>query len=82
MKYFGITDLLLYIDRSPLNHAGYYRNGTVYVNDLLDNNGTFCCHSKIVDLFNVKYIFSDIFHSLHRNWILLLIDDEFKDNNT
>ncbi len=70
-------------DGSPLNHGEWYRNGILYVKDLLDKNGTFFCHSKIGELFNVKSSFLDILqvrHSLPRNWILLLRDDEFQDN--
>ncbi len=49
----------------------------------LDKNGTFYSYSKIGELFNVKCSFLDILqvrHSLPRNWILLLRNDEFKDN--
>ncbi len=70
-------------DRSPINHGEWYRNGNVYVKDLLDKNGNFYSHSKIGELFNVKCGFLDIFQvrdSLPRNWELLLRDDEFKDN--
>ncbi len=71
------------IDRSPLNHGEWYRNGIVYVKDLLDKTGNFYSHTKIGELYNVKCSFLDILqvkHSLPRNWILLLRDNEFKDN--
>ncbi len=82
VKYCGIIDLSL-LTEAPLNHGEWYRNGIVYVKDLLDNNGNFYSHSKIEELFNVKCSFLDILqvtHSVPRNWILLLKGDEFKDN--
>ncbi len=39
------------IDRSPLNHGEWYRNGIVYVKDLLDKTGIFYSHSKIGELY-------------------------------
>ncbi len=71
------------IDRSPLNHGEWYRNGIVYVKALLDKTGNFYSHTKIGELYNVKCSILDILqvkHSLPRNWILLLRDNEFKDN--
>ncbi len=71
------------IDGSPLNHGEWYRIGIVYVKDLLDKTGNFYRHTKIGKLYNVMYSFLDILqvkHSLPRNWILLLRDNETKDN--
>ncbi len=58
-------------------------NGIVYVKYLLDKHGIFYSHSKIGQLFTVKCSFLDILqvrYSWPRNWVLLLRDDEFKDN--
>ncbi len=71
------------IDRNPLNHGEWYRNSIVHIKELLDKNETFHSHPKIGELFNVKCSFLYILqvrHNLPRNWILLLRDDEFKDN--
>ncbi len=71
------------IDRNPLTHGEWYRNGIVHVKVLPEKNGTFYSHSKIGELFNVKCSFLDILqvrNSLNRNLILLLRNDEFKDN--
>ncbi len=71
------------IEKGTLNHGKWSKNGIVYVKDLLDKNGTFYSHSKIGELFNVKCSFLDMLqvrHSLPRNWILLLRDNEFKHN--
>ncbi len=69
--------------QKPLNHGEWNRNGIVYVKVLLTKTGTFYSHSKIGELLNVKCSFLDslqVRHSLPSNWILLLRDNEFKDN--